>query len=172
MAEQCHNLVERYKMDMLFLDQIGLFINDPDCDFDTATTDYLHAIQTACPAIPLAGEIFQEKCRALPLWQMWGTPWCGLPEHRQLQPAFFWQDIFQHRFRTLAHMGMPAAVPVTNCWPAYYWFVDAYGPKTAARLAASWHERAGTIPCARLNYRNDGIDPIARSILLSVPEKD
>jgi hypothetical protein len=62
----------------------------------------------------LAGEIFHERCRSLPLWQVWGTPWCGLPVREDLPHATLWRPLFADRITMVAHMGMPAAVPVRD----------------------------------------------------------
>ena len=165
MAETCGRFVSRFPVDALFLDQLGLFVDDAGCDFDLATVQYIESVQAACPGVALAGEIFQERCRSLPLWQMWGTPWCGLPVNEDLEHATMWRDLFAADFTMLPHMGMPGAVPMPESWPAYYWYVEHYGAAEATRRANAWHRSIGAVPSVRVNYREYGLDDVAVEIL-------
>jgi len=165
MAEICHRFVSSFPVDALFLDQLGLFVDDAGCDFDLATTQYIEAMQNACPGVALVGEIFHERCRSLPLWQVWGTPWCGLPMNESLEHAEMWRELFGGDFTMLPHMGMPGAVPMTDSWPSYYWYVDHHGPEEATRRANRWHRRIGAVPSVRVNYRQYGLDDVAVEIL-------
>ena len=165
MADTCRRFVSRFQVDALFLDQLGWFVDDPQCDFDRATAQYIESMQTACPGVALAGEIFHERCRSLPLWQAWGTPWCGLPVREDLEHATMWRDLFSSDFAMLAHMGMPGAVPMRDSWPAYYWYVQHYGAVEATERANRWHQRIGAVPSVRVNYREFGLDDVAAGIL-------
>jgi hypothetical protein len=157
--------VDKFPVDAIFLDQLGFFVDDPGCDFDAATLQYILQLQAACPQVVLAGEIFHQRCRSLPLWQVWGTPWCGLPVQENLSHSTMWRDLFSDHMTMIAHMGMPAAVPVRDSWPAYYWYPGRYGIKKAAQRANKWHRAIGAVPCVRVNYQEYGLDDLAVRIL-------
>jgi hypothetical protein len=165
MAEVCHRFVERFSVDALFLDQLGLFFDDPGCEFESATQGYTERIQEACPGVVLAGEVFQERCRSLPIWQVWGTPWCGLPVREDLEHATMWGKLFSDEIAMVAHMGMPASVPVRDSWPEYYWYPDHYGMEMAVRRANDWHGAIGAVPGVRVNFREFGLDDLAIAVL-------
>jgi len=172
MAEVCQRLVTRFPFDALFFDQLGNFVDDPGCDFETATQLYSEGIQQACPGTVLAGEIFHERCRSLPLWQVWGTPWCGLPVREDLPHAALWRPLFADRITMVAHMGMPAAVPVRDSWPAYYWYPEFCGNhQEAVRRANAWHRAIGAVPCVRVNFREFGLDETATATLQGLSKR-
>ncbi len=165
MADVCDRFVSRFPVDLLFLDQLGHYVDDAGCDFDRATVQYVDSIQAACPDVALVGEMFHERCRSLPLWQVWGTPWCGLPVREDLKHATMWRELFGEDFTMLPHMGMPGAVPMRDSWPAYYWYVEHYGAVEATRRANRWHRLIGVAPSVRVNYREHGLDDVAVEIL-------
>lgn len=169
MADVCHRFVSEFPVDALFLDQLGFFADDPGCDFDSATPRYIESMQAACPGVALGGEMFHERCRSLPLWQVWGTPWCGLPVREDLEHATMWRDLFGGDFTMLPHMGMPGATPMQDSWPAYYWYVEHYGPVEATRRANRWHRSIGAVPSVRVNFRQFGLDDVAVEILTGAP---
>jgi len=164
-ADVCARFVSRFPVDALFLDQIGYIADDPGCNYDVAVPEYIDTLQSACPNVVFGGEAFQQRCRSLPLWQVWGTPWCGLPVREDLEHATMWRELFADGSTLTAHMGMPAAVPVRNSWPAYYWYVDYYGADEAARRANRWQRSVGAVPCVRVNFREYGLDKTALEIL-------
>ena len=165
MADVCGRLVESFPVDALFLDQLGSFPDDPGCDFDAATQAYVEQIQAACPGVALGGEVFHERCRSLPIWQVWGTPWCGLPVREDLEHATMWRELFSDQLTMVAHMGTPGPVQVRDSWPAYYWYPEHYGLAEATRRANHWHRAIGAVPCVRVNFREFGLDEVAIEIL-------
>ena len=76
-----------------------------------------------------------------------------------------WRDLFAGDFTMLPHMGMPGAVPMQDSWPAYYWYVEHYGPVEATLRADRWHRSIGAVPSVRVNYRQYGLDTVAIGIL-------
>jgi len=160
--------VNTFELEAVFLDQIGAGSDDAQCNFDMGTKQYVATLLDKCPDLLIAGEFFHERYRDLSLWQIWGTPWCGLPVQEVIPHSDILGQLFGKDFRMFAHMGMPAAVPVKHCWPAYYWYVDYYGAKEAARRANNFHRLLGAIPSVRVNFREFGLDSFTKKILQNV----
>jgi len=165
--ERIARLVETFGLDAVFLDQIAAWADDPDCDFAVGSHLYAHEMAAALPGVALGGEVVHERFRDLPLFQMWGTPWCGLrPEAIPGRPTEILALLFGDEARFFGHMGTPAGVDVPHSWPAYYWFIEhCGGPMAALEASATYHRLIGAIPSVRVHPRGARLDPWARMFL-------
>lgn len=165
--ERVTALVETFALDAIFLDQIAAWSDDPDCDFEAGSHVYAQEMAKALPSVALGGEVIHERFRDLPLFQMWGTPWCGLrPKAIPGQQTDILALLFGEETRFLGHMGTPAGVDVPASWPSYYWFVEHMGsPAAALEAASAYHRLIGAIPSVRVHPRGAGLDQHARAVL-------
>jgi len=164
-TDKIAKFVNTFGLEAVFLDQIGAYYDDPQCNFDVGTKQYVADLLAKCPDLLIAGEFYHERYRDLPLWQVWGTPWCGLPVREEMSHSDILGQFFGKDFRMFSHMGMPAYVPVRHCWPAYYWYIDYYGAEEAARRANDFHHLLGAIPSVRVNFREFGLDSFTKTII-------
>jgi len=167
--ERIVHLVETFHLDAVFLDQMAAWNDDPGCDFEAGSHVYAREMANAFGgnAIALGGEIVHERFRDLPLFQMWGTPWCGLrPEGIPGQQTEILALLFGDETRFFGHMGTPAGVDVPDSWPSYYWFPQHMGsPEAALQASVAYHGQIGAIPSVRVHPRAAGLDADARHIL-------
>jgi hypothetical protein len=167
--ERISRLVETFHLDAVFLDQIAAWFDDAGCDFETGSHLYAREMLDAFPdaCVALGGEIIHERFRDLPLFQMWGTPWCGLrPEGIPGWQTEILALLFGDETRFLGHMGTPAGVDVPDSWPSYYWFPQYMGsPEAALEASVAYHRQIGAIPSVRIHPRATGLDANARRVL-------
>lgn len=162
--------VEAFPVDAIFWDQYGMLIDDPQCDYTHFAHVFSDELQAALPEVVITSEILSERIYDLPVWQNWGTPWCGLPVREEMPHTDLIGELFQPLLAaTLGHQGTPAAVPVPNTWPSYYWYIEHYGQHEAIRRAHAWHQSVGCVPSVRVNFRDFGLDPVALAILKGEP---
>ena len=161
--------IDAFPVDGIFWDQYGLLMDDPECNYFEYAHVFSSELQAAIPRTVITSEILSERIYDLPLWQHWGTPWCGLPVREEMPHTDLLGLLFGPLLAgTFGHQGTPGAVPVPNSWPSYYWYIDHYGSDEAIQRAQAWHQSVGAIPSVRVNFRDYGIDPVALSILSKV----
>lgn len=160
-------LAQTFDLDAIFLDQIGAWSDDPGCDFATGSCLYAHEMADLLPGVVLGGEVIQERFRDLPLFQMWGTPWCGLrPKAIPGRQTEILALLFGEETRFFGHMGTPAGVDAPHSWPAYYWFLEhCGGAAPALEASAAYHRLIDAIPSVRVHPRRFGFDVHARAVL-------
>lgn len=163
--------VDAFPVDAIFWDQYGFMPDDPHCDYFSQAHVFSGELQAALPRLLITSELFNERIHDMPVWMQWGTPWCGLPVREEMPHTDLIGALFGPLFATtFGHQGTPAAVPVPHTWPSYYWFIDHHGsPREALRHAESWHRRVGCVPSVRVNFREHGLDPVARALLCGHP---
>ncbi|MGC9359193.1 MAG: DUF6259 domain-containing protein [Anaerolineae bacterium] len=165
--ERIVRLVETFHLDAVFLDQIAAWSNDPGCNFEAGSHVYAREMADALPGVALGGEIIHERFRDLPLFQAWGTPWCGLkPEGIPGQQTEILAILFGSETHLFGHMGTPAGVDVPDSWPSYYWFPQHMGsPEAALEASVAYHRQIGAIPSVRVHPRGAGLDAHAQRVL-------
>ena len=140
--------------------------DDPACDYFHYAHVFSGELQSALPRLVLTSELFNERVYDMPVWMQWGTPWCGLPVREEMPHTDLIGRLFGPLLAaTFGHQGTPAAVPVPHTWPSYYWYIEHHGQREAIRRAHAWHQLVGCMPSVRVNFRDHGLDPVARAIL-------
>jgi hypothetical protein len=165
LTERLRTLTGKYGIDTVFIDQIGFYYDDPMADVEAGARQLADQLHQACPGVAFMGEMFHDRSRFLPIYQTWGVPWCGLPVQEQLAHSDMLGRLFGGSVVMVGHEGMPAAVPVRDCWPSYYDYVQHHGMEEAARRAHAWHLDTGVVPTARVNYNEYGLDDKSIAIL-------
>ena len=158
--------IDAFPVDAIFWDQYGFLIDDPQCDYFRYAHVFSSELQAAIPKTVITSEVLNERVYDLPVWQHWGTPWCGLPVREEMPHSDLIGELFNPLVAGMfGHQGTPAAVQTPHTWPSYYWYIDHYSQREAIRRAHAWHQSVGAIPSVRVNFREYGLDPVALAIL-------
>ncbi|OHD69104.1 MAG: hypothetical protein A2177_08390 [Spirochaetes bacterium RBG_13_68_11] len=162
------DLVNRYSIDALFLDQIGL---TPDDGIKQGTIAMLERLHRDHPNLILAGEMLVEFVVPwVDIFTDWGTPWCGLAGDDLLgsfSPLV--RLLFAGQIVYMGHMGLPSATPGRYPWTNFPWVVE-HGTDEAFRLAQAYRRALGGIPHVHLtDYRGRGLDPLSLEVLTGTP---
>lgn len=157
-------LIDRYSIEALFLDQIGL---TPDEGIREGTIRMLQRLHRDHPGLILAGEFLVEfLVPYVDIFTCWGTPWCGLAGDDltdNFSPVV--RLLFGGQIVYMAHMGLPSATPGRYCWTNYPWLVER-GTDGAFRRAQAYRRRLGGIPHVHLiAYGSRGLDPLSLEVL-------
>lgn len=157
-------LVDRFSIEALFLDQIGL---TPDDGIREGTIRMLQRLNRDHPGLILGGEILKEFLLPyVDIFTCWGTPWCGIAGD-DLTDNFspIVRLLFAEQVVYMAHMGLPSATPGRYCWTNYPWLVE-HGTEGAFQRAQAYRRRLGGIPHVHVTrYGPEGLDPLSLQIL-------
>jgi len=153
-------LVGDYGLEAVFLDQMGNVLEDPACDFQSATTALLRRIHASFPHLLIGGEVLSEAL----------TDHVGLIQSIWLNDVHeqSWSPVIKHLYagkvRFLPHLFLAAAKPCRYVVTNYQWFVER-GTEAAFKHYQSFNRRLGGIPSVRIDYNRFGIDAESRAVL-------
>lgn len=159
-------IVTELGVDLLYLDQAGLLVDDPMYDILESTRRLIAIMREDAPNLALGGQVLSSRlCDEIVLWQLWGTPWSGHgwgQPFRRRSPLL--ADLFRDFTRFCAHLHLPAAVPGRFLW-TNEGFADDLGMVGCFLAAQEDNTYHGAIPCVRLNFREYDLDPLSFEVI-------
>jgi hypothetical protein len=161
-------LLDKFSLEALFLDQIGL---TPDDGIKQGTIAMLERLHCDHPGVLLAGEMLVEfVVPYVDIFTDWGTPWCGLAGDDLLDDfSPIVTLLFAGQIIYMGHMGLPSATPGRYPWTNFPWLVE-HGTDDAFRLAQAYRTRLGGIPHVHvMRYGSGGLDAKSLEVLQRAP---
>lgn len=156
-------LISEYRIQALFLDQIGL---TPDDGIRKGTIMMLKRLHANHPGIILGGEMLKDFLLPyVDIYTDWGMPWCGIVGDdltTHFSPII--RYLFEDQAVFMGHMGFPSAVPCRYNWTNMMWILE-HGIEEAFMIAQDFRRQLGGIPHVHIPYSIRGIDPLSLQVL-------
>ena len=153
-------LVQDYRLEAVFLDQIGNAFEDTACDFVSATINMLQRMHKTFPSLLLGGEGFNEMIvDHVSLVQL---PWLSA-DLSDLATSPITYLLYKGYIRFFPHLFLPSATPCRYTFTNLPWLAEQ-GTDKAFLLYQELNRKMGGIPSVRLDYQRFGID--SKSLLV------
>jgi hypothetical protein len=156
-------MVSKYLLEAVFLDQIGNVVDDPECHFGDASIELLERIRERFPDLLIGGEVLKEFLAGhIGLTQ---TQWPS-DNVRMLIKAHspIIKYLFEDAMCFFPHFFLPAATPCRYTATNFPWLAEQ-GTHESFQIYQEINQKVGGIPSVRLDYLRFGIDEVSLNAL-------